>query len=293
MIRFSITTGIILCFFKIGAQNIGLGNSVPISPLHISAPVGNIITVENTSALAIGTQAGINFANNLSGPYGYKFTGAIRTIGTATTDARLGFFTYATSQPNNLKERLSILDNGNVGIGTVTPAYKLDVNGNSFFNGRLAIQTTTPLDTSYSLDVGSIARFQDDLQVSGVLNPNNDLLIGNSVYVEGEISVSGGKGIVRNTGAAQLRIKRSQATFSGSIPAGGSNNSAVLNFGEDFNTVTITTGQVTNASGEWMKVMITPFNVNNVNKTWQFKFTNTSNNDISFTGTWSILMTGD
>ncbi|HUR31435.1 MAG TPA: tail fiber domain-containing protein, partial [Saprospiraceae bacterium] len=52
---------------------------------------------------------------------GTRFTGAIKTIGTTTASARLGFFTYADPNAAALVERLSISDDGFVGIGITTP----------------------------------------------------------------------------------------------------------------------------------------------------------------------------
>jgi len=60
---------------------------------------------------------------------GNFYTGALKTIGTSPVAARLGLFTYAVGNPTALLERMSITDNGNVGIGTNSPGYLLDVNG--------------------------------------------------------------------------------------------------------------------------------------------------------------------
>lgn len=57
------------------------------------------------------------------------YTGAIKTIGTGASTARLGLFAYSAGASANLKEYLSISDDGNVGVGTTAPNFKLDVAG--------------------------------------------------------------------------------------------------------------------------------------------------------------------
>jgi hypothetical protein len=77
----------------------------------------------NMDALNTGITSRLLFK---SGTY---YTGNIGTIGTASNTARLSFFTQAAADPNALAERMTILNNGYVGIGTNNPTYKFDVQG--------------------------------------------------------------------------------------------------------------------------------------------------------------------
>jgi hypothetical protein len=121
---------ILLIFFSalapifIAAQNIGIGTPAPAMKLHISSAADTtLLLLDNTNTLAINTNSGIYFKN------GSYFTGAIKAIGAGSVVARLSFFTYAAPGQNDLLERMSIADNGNVGIGWNTPEAKLDING--------------------------------------------------------------------------------------------------------------------------------------------------------------------
>jgi len=60
------------------------------------------------------------------------YAGQINTAG--STNGNFHFFTGATPDYN---EQFTILNNGNVGIGSTQPAYRLDVAGNAYFNGSI------------------------------------------------------------------------------------------------------------------------------------------------------------
>lgn len=105
------------------AQNVGIGTSTPDHILHVSSNTSDLLKLENTTSLNTGVMSEMFFKSGL------HYTGAIKTIGNGTVTARLGFFTYATTNSSSLLERMSIMDNGYVGIGTNNPNYQLDVNG--------------------------------------------------------------------------------------------------------------------------------------------------------------------
>jgi hypothetical protein len=105
---------------------IGIGSIAPLVNLHVSDAHENLMILENKNNLNVDATAAMYFR---TGTTGTSYTGAIKTIGTNANSARLAFFTYATDNTNNLRERLSITDNGNVGIGISAPEAVLHVDG--------------------------------------------------------------------------------------------------------------------------------------------------------------------
>ena len=105
------------------AQNVGIGTTAPGNKLHVSSNSSGLLLLDNTTTLNTGVMSEMFFKSGL------HYTGALKTIGNGTVTARLGFFTYATTNPIALVERMSIMDDGKVGIGTISPGYLLDVNG--------------------------------------------------------------------------------------------------------------------------------------------------------------------
>lgn len=108
------------------AQNVGVGTNTPLQPLHISRTADTaLLLLENKTSLDINTNVGMYFKN------GNLYTGGVRTVGTGTSFARLSLYTYASGSVNALRERLSITDAGQVGIGSNNPLMQLHVSSNS------------------------------------------------------------------------------------------------------------------------------------------------------------------
>lgn len=105
--------------------NTGVGTTNPLMKLHVTKADGEVALFENTQSLNTNVSSALYFK---TGSAGASYTGAVKTIGENTGTARLGLFTFASLTPNSLKERLSITDAGNVGIGTIAPQSDLHIN---------------------------------------------------------------------------------------------------------------------------------------------------------------------
>ena len=111
---------------------VGIGTTTPGALLHISDTYSDsILLLENPTTLAAGVKSAMWFKT------GQYFTGGIQTIGASVNTSRMGFFTYAGTGRPSLVERMSILDNGFVGIGTTAPSASLHIekpnaSGNAF-----------------------------------------------------------------------------------------------------------------------------------------------------------------
>lgn len=100
--------------------------------ISLGAAGGN----SNSDSPIIRLNGNINTAQ-ITGP-------SLRAINTATYGRkRLAIFQHAGDDYTSENEVFSILYNGNVGIGTVSPAYKLDVAGTGRFTGQLTSTVAT------------------------------------------------------------------------------------------------------------------------------------------------------
>jgi hypothetical protein len=97
--------------------NVGIGTTTPTSSLHLSGSntgSGIFETIQNTVA---GGYGAYTLYKNASQSW------AVGMLNNATITR------YSIYDATNTAERVSVLNNGNIGIGTIAPAYKLDVNG--------------------------------------------------------------------------------------------------------------------------------------------------------------------
>ena len=107
--------------------------------MHVASTSGNNLILENLNTLGNGISNNLYFINYAGNSVHY-YSGAMKSIGTTSSTARLGFFTSASTLTTGLNEHLTILDNGNVGVGNINPAKKLDVGGDANLSGDLTVR---------------------------------------------------------------------------------------------------------------------------------------------------------
>jgi hypothetical protein len=102
---------------------VGIGDVTPSNPLQV-AGVNNAYTFR----LDAGATAGQSF-------------GAFINAGTNSSDAAL-----AVSNQTGASSYLYVRGDGNVGIGTTTPGYKLEVSGTGYYSGNLTVGASSTLN---------------------------------------------------------------------------------------------------------------------------------------------------
>lgn len=128
------------------SQNVGIGTTTPTEKLHVA---GNTIISGNLAVglpaagyrLDVGGTARINgdlnvLNNNPGGTWFYLTNTSINPTGwkiIAAPDGKLKFFNTSNSSA------ITLLQNGNVGIGKENPVYPLDVVGDASISGNVAI----------------------------------------------------------------------------------------------------------------------------------------------------------
>lgn len=119
------------------AQQAAIGNSILPLRLTVSNSGDTLTLLESMAVLGTGVSNSIYFkTGDGTSPY---YTGAIKTIGQNSASARIGFFTNAAADATGLTERMSILNNGKTGIGTIIPDSNLTVAGSTHITSNTFI----------------------------------------------------------------------------------------------------------------------------------------------------------
>jgi hypothetical protein len=200
---------------------------------------------------------------------------------------------------------------GSVGIGTTTPAYKFQVN-----NGQIALYNTTDLKTWYFgytstsnyfyLSEGGTNRI---VVLNGgnvgigtsspdeKLDVNGNLSVKASADIAANLTVNGGKGIMRNTqGSAQLKYYTREVSFGAAL--GGFALSGEGSFGfssAGFTTApVVTVGDIVSTggdAGQLFRVQLVIYGCNTTS--CKARLLNTSPNAVDYNTTWNIICIGN
>jgi hypothetical protein len=211
-------------------SRLGIGTSIPISPIHILSPIGqqSTITLRTLDNTTSGGYTGINCFDNLDNlafSFAYGNSGSLlpnsAIIGTRTATGVMSFVTGPSATV-----RATLFSTGNFAINTTTDAgFRLDVNGTARVSGA----TTISPNTFNILSTGSTLFFVD--------NSANNYRVANQIswggYSPGgftnntaDIFSVGGNGSSTANGNYFFRLNFNGGNSSGPYGASG-NNAAV------------------------------------------------------------------
>jgi hypothetical protein len=177
------------------AGNVGIGTSSPSQKLSLGSPLG---IASSATTYSSNDQGSIMWSYEYAG----IFPRHLDIIAAGSPDGTNGgsnirFFTNPVTNAANSVERMRITSAGNVGIGTSSPGYKLEVNGTGYFTG-LSVNGTA--NVSGVLTAGAFQGIAGQIVTSvgygattlGAYDLNN---LAEGMYIVTGYMVRGGAGI--------------------------------------------------------------------------------------------------
>tara|TARA_R110002167_G_scaffold167777_5_gene365381 strand:- start:11070 stop:14729 length:3660 start_codon:yes stop_codon:yes gene_type:complete len=108
-------------------RNVGIGTASPAEELHIVNSAGTSVSPTIKLSGAAGATSNQEMGRILFHKHGSSVTSYIKAFNTATHGSNLGFGVVASDAAASA-DAMTIIQNGNVGIGTATPDAKFDVS---------------------------------------------------------------------------------------------------------------------------------------------------------------------
>lgn len=141
--------------------NVGIGTSTPQRKLDVISGANNFVSV-GISQMSVGQWAGIGFgyaegANNLYRKAAIVFERTDLTANDAQGKVHILNGPQGNANSATLADsKLTIAENGNVGIGTTSPGAKLDVNGDALINNVTIGRGPGNISTNTALGTGAL-----------------------------------------------------------------------------------------------------------------------------------------
>lgn len=197
-----------------GTGLLGIGTTNPQAYLDITTPASNALRIQNT-ATTVGSKVGIDFyAGGQSSSVAKARIEAIDipVSGVSVGNSALAFLTRPDAGGNAV-ERLRILPNGNIGIGTTTPGTNLSIAGNRMVlggNSVLGVYNSNNTALELQSSESNYLQLFSDIQVDG---KSNTITLGSSkAYNWAGINIQGRNGetslpfVVSHGAKEQMRI---------------------------------------------------------------------------------------
>jgi hypothetical protein len=168
------------------SQNVGIGTSSPGNTLQVSGSGSTPMSSERTTNSGGFAMLQGKMGDSASTTAGHVYSALVAGIEDNTNGAEDGYFAVEVSEGGSGSEKLRIKSNGNVGIGTDSPTFGLQIDGSNFSGDSLKI--TRGSSEFYVLNAN------DSYGVLG-MSSNHDLQIRTNATTRMTIDNSGHIGI--------------------------------------------------------------------------------------------------
>lgn len=168
---------------------------------------------------------------------------------------------------------------GNVGIGTTSPLYKLDVNGDSRVTGNVRVQE--------HLVVGGSTTITENIQVQGSSHFSGSASVGDN------LTVNNGKGVIRSSNSLQLVAAFPSGTLQFTNAPPGHSQDVVFVLPNVFSSnPLISVAQVLNQTGTFEQWNTTIHSVDFANNQFMVRFYNAGNTNSTMSATYRFMAIG-